>query len=350
MRRAMVGFVAIGVVGLVVAAGWADGPKPTPIKQTWASTGASFAETESLAACRLKSGEVRLFATCKSGHRVDIFDAATGKFLRSLGKKGKGIGEFDFPNGIAVSYLKRRHGESMPVLAVVERDNARVQLFDPETLNSIGVIGEKDLGQPYGLAFSYYGGQTTLYVTDEKPRDGHRIRAYRVTVAEISIESRCTLSFGDTDGPGEIKEAESIVADDASGLLFACDEKADDVKVYTLEGKFTGKIIGKGLIKDDPEGIVIIQKPERTLLVTEQRKDLTIWHTFDCKTHQHLGSFTGEPNIANTDGICILEEPFGPFKAGALFAVNRDEDVRAYPLEAFAGSGAAHASSSGEPE
>lgn len=308
------------------------------VREVWRSTGADYNETDSLAAYRATSGDVRLFATCKKGNRVDVFDAATGRFSKSFGRTGKALGEFGYPNGIAVVHFappaNASADESKPaVVVVVDRDNARVQCFRAEDLHPLASFGEGQLGKPYGVAVSYRDGSPTLYVTDAKPKDQYFVQTYRLKWSDGKVEAGYLHGFGDRTGPGAIREPESIVVDDAQGRILLCDEETLNVKVYSLDGQYSGKTFADGLIQGEPEGIVILDQPKGGVIVlTDQRKNVSVWHVFDRLTFRRLGSFTGEPVVANTDGICILPSAFGPFQGGALFAVNNDQDVRAYDL------------------
>lgn len=52
-------------------------------------------------------------------------------------------------------------------------------------------------------------------------------------------------------------------------------------------------------------------------------------------TMEHLGTFTGAVT-ANTDGIALTQRAFGPFPAGALYAVHDDGNVAAFSWAASA--------------
>lgn len=308
------------------------------IKQVWSMSGDPAAAVDSLAACRMPDGTVRLFATAKKADRVDVFDAATGALLGRWGRSGSRVGEFRYPNGIvAVTVTPAAARETEPAarrfVLVVERDNRRVQAFDAETMKPAGFFGSGELKRPYGAALSTQGNQVYLYVTQagELPR-GETVHVYRLQSTADGIQAEHVRAFGDQEGQGAIGEAESIVIDDDLGRVLLCDEVKKDVKVYDLQGRFTGTVFGSGLIKGDPEGIVIWPRAPGYIILTDQQKELTTWHAFDRRTFEHVLAFTGQPRIANTDGICLYGQPFGTFADGAFFAVHDDADVRAYTL------------------
>ncbi len=349
MRTMRAGLAAGLMLTWLVSTSWAE-PTLLKLKRVWASSGATIAETDSLAACRTADG-VRLMATCKAGHRIDIFDAATGRFLQSLGKKGSGPGEFDRPNGVAtwtfaVAPAAAATGGGQlvptPVLFVVERDNHRVQAFHAQSLAPLGLFGAAELRQPYGIAIAEHEGAAQVWITDAKAPPGQQIRRYRVTLAAGRLSAELTQTFGDVADKGRIRTPESITADVGNGRLLICDEddgrEAVNVKVYDLAGNFTGKTFADGMVVGEPEGIVVAGKNGKeddksgVIILTDQRKNLSVWHVFDRQTLRYSHSFTGEPTVANTDGICLFSEPFGDFPGGAFFAVNDDADIHAYRL------------------
>lgn len=305
--------------------------EPARIAQRWASSGIAYAETDSLAACRLADGAVRVYATAKDGNRIDVFDAATGRHVQSFGETGSATGQLAYPNGIIVATLDGR-----PFVLVVERDNHRVQAFRADSGEPAGVLGSDELHRPYGCALSLAGDAPLLFVTDTEVPAGETVNVFKLSLDGSALRGALVRSFGDSDGDGRIRTAESIAVDDRHGHVLLCDEheSARDVKVYTLDGAFTGRSFGRSDVVREPEGIAIVDSPgSGVIILTDQQKALSVWHLYDRRTFAHLASCTGEPTIANTDGICVLAEPFGPFAGGAMFAVHDDAEVRAYALE-----------------
>jgi 3-phytase len=320
--------------------GEAAGPSAVEVarvKQVWASQGLDYKDTDSLTACRLADGSVRVFATAKKGDWIDEFDAVTGKFVARHGLSGTLPGLFKYPNGIATVRFTAVGGKLEPaILLVVERDNARVQAFRADDWKLLGEFGHGELKKPYGVATIQVGGVVRAYITDDGAESDQAVKVYELHLDGEKIDARRIKAFGAKTGPGVILERESVVVDERQGRILLCDEdpKAHDVKVYTLNGRFTGQTFGKGIAKGDPEGIVVVDCPNGgAVILTDQQDDVTTWHFFTRDDYQHLGSFTGTPQVANTDGICVFAEPFGPFAKGAMFAVNDDSDVRAYDLK-----------------
>lgn len=342
MRKYVTAPIPITLLCVLMACGAAENNPPiAKVKQVWASSGTTYEETDSLAACRIDEKTVRLFATAKEGNFIDVFDAASGRFLQRIGKTGDGVREFRYPNGIvAVRFARQTGGRDSARIAilVVERDNRRVQAFWADDYQPAGIFGEDLLHKPYGVAVSYRGpeGQPNIVVTDNDTPTDKRVHQFALRIRGDRIEARHLRSFGDADA-GEVIEPESVVCDDTRQRIYLCDEykRQKNIKVYTLDGKFARQTFADGLIKGDPEGIALMNTPQRDLLiVTDQQDDVSIWHVFDANDYRHLGAFTGDPTIAKTDGICLFAKPFGPFTRGAMFAVHDDTDIRAYSLEA----------------
>ena len=334
---------ALAMMSLGLSAVNADQPvQIQQVPQCWASTGvAEYADTDSLAACSLPDGRTLVFASEKKANRVDVFDALTGKLIAVIGKPGAGVGEFAYPNGVIVASFAVGKGEqgsekTRAAVLIVERDNARVQAFWADTLKPAGVFGMGKLNKPYGGAISYRDGAVYLYVTDTECAPERTVSVFRLTCDGERVAGEFVRSFGDASGPGQIHEAESIAVDDKLGRVLLCDEDETqaDVKVYTTEGSFTGVTFGKGDIRREPEGVVVLDQPGAgVVILTDQRQEISVWNVYDRKTYQRITVFTGDPLISNTDGICVHAGPVGQHKRGLFLAVNNDLDVRAYPLD-----------------
>src|SRR5688572_4891594 len=99
-----------------------------------------------------------LMTTAKATDVILVHDAATGEPIRRLGGTGSGPGQLERPNGVAAI---------ADLLFVVERDNARIQVFSLPDLEAVGTFGEEELVRPYGIAaYQDQQGRVELYVTD----------------------------------------------------------------------------------------------------------------------------------------------------------------------------------------
>lgn len=280
-----------------------------------------------------------IVATAKSTHRLLLFDAADGRLLRTFGTEGAGPGQFRRPNGVAVV------GD---LLLVTERDNCRVQVLRLPNLTPLLTFGEGTLRFPYGItAFkgpqgievfvtdAYLGPQKTVPPAAEL---GERVRHFRLARFGDAWKACLVKSFGDTSGAGILHVVESIAADPDRRLLLIADEweHARDIKVYDLDGRFTGRLVGSGDFRDDPEGLALVACGDGGFwIATDQRAERTVFVLYDRNSFAALGSFTGRV-VANTDGIAVARSRTGDGSGGGLVAVNNDASVAAFPLRAVA--------------
>ena len=294
-----------------------------------------------------------LFATAKEGDSILLFDAASGEVLQELGQTGDGPLEFRRPNGIWVID---------DLLLVVERDNARVQVILLPDLTFVGFISHEDLRYPYGVSVHRAReGESSpfmyeMYITDnynpalegypaEEQLD-ERVHHVRFSVDGVGERDRPdgrdglllryeTVSlFGDITGDGLLMKVESILADPEYGRLYIADEAfaRRDIKIYTLDGEFTGEWIPNRYFSSEPEGIALYACEDGSgyLIGTDQHKtEENKYVVLDRETLEYLGAFRGEIT-RNTDGIWLTQKAFGPFPAGAFYAVHDDGSVTAF--------------------
>ncbi len=284
-----------------------------------------------------------IISTAKETDVLLIHDASTGEFISRACTSGTGMGELDRPNGVAVI-------DDMAI--VVERNNHRVQVFGLPDFNSLGAIGFEHLIKPYGLSvLKSSDGSYNLYVTDnyetateEIPADsllGKRVHHYQFSVLNDKVEWKLVRTFGATEGEGILKTVESLVADPFYNTLLISDETETEknIKVYSLDGVFTGSLVGDGLFKYEPEGIALYQSSDSTgyWICTDQSHTENLFHVFDRKTLTHLGTFMGE-GTKNTDGVALSQYAFGDFSQGAFYPVHDDGNVSAISWKTIADS------------
>ncbi len=276
-----------------------------------------------------------LIATAKQADVLVVYDAARGNTLHTVGKPGTGLGELERPNGIIVVN---------DILFVVERDNARIQVFDLPSFEPRGFIGEDTLIRPYGIFAYAEDDEHHLFITDnyETPEEtippdhelGKRVWHFTTVITNENIMVTGETAFGDTTGAGVLRKVETIWGDVAQNRLLIADEQELTVKEYTLEGTFTGQVIGDGLFLYEPEGIARWRTDNGSgwWIMTDQENNRTIFHVFNGDTLELAGTFTGSVT-ANTDGVALTAVPFEAFKRGAFFAVHDDGGVAAFSLE-----------------
>lgn len=158
----------------------------------------------------------RVLVVDSAAHQVAVF-GADGHHVKSIGARGSGPGEFNYPTSIGVDSQGRVYvGDSL---------NFRVQAFDAE-FNPLRQIGSKGdmpgyFAQPKGLALDR---DDNLYVVD-----GH-FEAVQV----FNPEGRLLMSFGhEGHGAGEFWLPTGIHADGAGRILVA-DSFNKRVQVFEL--------------------------------------------------------------------------------------------------------------------
>jgi 3-phytase len=272
--------------------------------------------------------------TTKETHQLLVLDAGDGSEVRRVGREGAGLGEFRRPNGIAIVD---------DLVLVVERDNARLQVLRLPNFDPVGAVGEQELRRPYGIAVHRLeGGVYDLYLTDQfevggladggDPALTGRVKQYRLETGVEHLRSRLIRSIGDPEGSGALLKVETIAVDPELDRLLVADEHSSriNVKIYTLDGRFTGTTVGDGVLTSEPEGIALWACGARGVwVVTDQHARRTLFHLFDRVTLEHLGAFSGAVT-ANTDGIALAQAPLAGFPDGALFAVDDDRRMAAF--------------------
>ncbi|MCZ7556947.1 MAG: phytase [Bacteroidia bacterium] len=333
------------VLSAVVQTGCGSGQKDTGqtpqnsierilVTEAWNSPRNETDNVDSPAFWYAPDGNHIVIATAKSTDRLLVYDAKSGKLLRTIGTSGSGIGQLKRPNGIAIV-------DDLAI--IVERDNHRIQVFRLPDGKPLGYFGADQLIKPYGIAVIRMDKGFSLYVTDNyetademvPPASelGRRVKRFSLTVTGDVAEGNYLGSFGETTGAGVLQIVESICADTVHNVLLIADEDSarNDVKVYDLDGRFTGDIVGKGLFKSQPEGIVLYECPDGGgyWVMTDQGKTENNFLVFDRVTFEFVGMFHGSAT-RNTDGIVLTQRSFDSFAAGAFFAIHDDGNVSAF--------------------
>lgn len=277
----------------------------------------------------------RVIASAKESDVLIVYDAVTGTELRRVGGSGTAEGRLERPNGVLVL------GDSL--LLVVERDNHRVQGFSLPSFQSVGVFGVADLINPYGLtAYEAAPGSYRVYVTDnyETPQEavpplselGRRVKWYDIAVRNGRLEATLGGAFGDTTAAGAIRIAESIMVDPVLQVLMIAEEDETDtqVKEYTLDGRFTGRTFGKGIITQQAEGIALWSCPDSSgyWVTTDQGDPVNSFYLWDRRSLEQRGSFRGAVTHT-TDGVALTQKSVGPYAEGVFYAAHADAAVAA---------------------
>ena len=314
-----------------------DAAEAVTVPETFATPMTPDDNIDSIASWTAPDGQVLLLATAKSTHRLVVYDGATGAFVRHVGERGAGAGQFDRPNGIAV----------VDDLAfVVERDNRRVQVLRLPGMQTVARFGAEVLGLPYGLWVNEVDGGYEIYVTDAymagedaggaeilPPLEelDRRVHRFAFVPQGSGFAARHIGAFGDTTPAGALRVVESLWGDPANDQLLIAEEDetyANELKVYDLEGKFSGRTLGAGVLQAQAEGIMLKTCADGSgwWITTEQGKGRTAFHLFERGSLAHAGAVTG-PSVANTDGIWLHDAPAANFPDGVLYAVHDDQGV-----------------------
>jgi 3-phytase len=298
------------------------------LREAFVSPMGASDDVDSPAAWRGPDGSVILMATAKGTHRIMAYDGATGELLGRWGRQGVAPGEFRRPNGIFV------HDDHV---YVVERDNRRVQVLSMPDFEHVAMFGDDVLLKPYGISGFERDGVLNLWITDDFDVTGEgdarwdrRVKHFTVSRSDTGVQARLERAFGDPDGQGRLTVVESIFADARHNRLLIADEDESQrvIKVYDLDGNYTGEDIGRGVFQAEPEGIALWPCGEDGgyLLMADQSHEANRFHLFDRAGLRHAGTFAGSV-VANTDGVAVLAEPAGAMVDGAFYAIHADQGV-----------------------
>jgi 3-phytase len=315
-----------------------DGIAAVGVKEAFVTSLTPVDNIDSIATWTPPDGGVWLIATAKDSGRLIVFDGNTGETLRTLGTRGAAPGQFERPNGIAV------FGD---LVFVVERDNHRVQALRLPEFEPAGLFGADELIKPYGLWLretapleleidvtdSYQSADGSLPPVTEL---GRRLKRFRVAIDGGEI-GRAALerSYGDTTEKGAIRWIESIVADPQHDRVMIPEEYIEiepgEIRVYDLQGRYTGADMGRGLFGGQPEGMALYACADGSgyWIATDQQLDSNRFHVFDRRSLDYLGSFQGD-TVQFTDGVALHASPTERFPGGAFYAVHHDQGVVAF--------------------
>ncbi len=149
-------------------------------------------------------------------HRVEVF-APDGRHLRTIGTRGEGPGELNFPSYAAVAPDGK--------LYVADTGNFRIAVFDPEGafVTTMGAVGEGpgQFGKVKGMAFDAFG---NLYVVDGQVG----------VVQMFNRNLRPLMSFGGTAEHPAFMKAPNGIAIDSKNNIYVSDYMFNHVNQYAL--------------------------------------------------------------------------------------------------------------------
>jgi len=325
--------------------------EPVQVNEVFFTTDQARENIDSPASWTSPQGQTLLFATSKEGHSVNVFDGTNGMMLQRIGGQGIELGQFDRPNGIWVID---------DFMLVVERDNRRVQVLSLPSMIPLTSFGEEILGKPYGLYVRKLNEREfDVYVTDNYetksggiPADaelGQRVQRFLFESEGTTAEAEWVDAFGETSGSGRLFVVESIHGDPVHNRLLVAEELEDgergrSVKLYDLEGHYTGVNMGEGIFKAQVEGIALYptSETEGYWIITDQSKVENLFHVFDRVTLKHLGSFKGQYTL-NTDGVWASPLATARYPKGLFYTCDNDRAISAFDFaEIFKALGLEH--------
>lgn len=315
--------------------------EPVTVEEAWLTARDERDNVDSLAVWTGPEDRNWLLATAKESHLLIVYDAATGERLFEVGGMGDAPGRLLRPNGISVVDDR---------VWVVERDNHRVQVFGLPDFTPLGTFGTGVLEKPYGLWIQVRSGGYRVFVTDayEMPDESvppdseldRRLHRFDVTFDDNALSARHGGALGQTSGPGVLKKVESLHGDPAHDRLLVADELAAelDIKLFDLDGAFTGEVFADGILRHEPEGIALYACPDASgyWIVTDQDETDNRFLVFDRVTLEPLGAFTGAVT-ANTDGVWLHRNALPGFPGGVFYAVHDDGSAAAFDLQRVIG-------------
>ena len=250
------------------------------------------------------NGQQWLLSSTKATHSILVEDASNGAFIKRVGGLGSQLGQFNRPNGVWVID---------DLLFVVERDNRRVQVMALPSFSAIGTFAEEELVNPYGLYVRGIGdGLYEAYVTDnyetadesipENSKLGERVAVYEVEVEGVSdgtMDFDFVRFIGETSGDGALRIVESIYGDPENGNLLIAEEDNEHAtsgfKVYDFDGNYQDRILAKGSILGQSEGIALVpgKGSGGFWICTDQGMRQNVYRVFDRQSLDFLGAFEG---------------------------------------------------------
>ncbi|MBP7368086.1 MAG: phytase, partial [Pseudoxanthomonas sp.] len=289
----------------------------------------------------LQDGKRMLVATAKASDQLVVYDGDSGQRLRTVAGPGAELGQLSRPNGIAT--IDDRFA------FVVERDNHRVQMFSLPDFTPLLAFGQEQLQQPYGLwvrplddgyevlvSDAYMAGEDAQGDDIVPPLEqlDRRFQRYQVRQAADQWSATASGAFGDTSAAGAIRVPESLFGDVDNNRLLVAEEDVPTgtrLREYDLQGKYLGRDVGTGNYVAQAEGIALLRCADGSgwWLASDQFADRTVFHLFDRRSLEHVGSFAGEAT-GLTDGVWLDPRGDARFPQGAFYASHLDQGVAAF--------------------
>ncbi len=195
-----------------------------------------------------------LFVSDEANHRISSF-SSKGEFLGKWGEYGNGDGQIDRPSGLAFDAEEN--------ILVVDTMNHRIQKFtkDGKFLMKWGSFGdgEGQFNMPWGIAVDELG--DVLVVDWRNDR-----------VQKFNANGEFILSFGKSgSGDGEFNRPAGVAVD-SDGDIYVADRDNNRVQLFNSEPRFIDEFIGDAtLSKASREYMMTNANPNRLRDVADMR-------------------------------------------------------------------------------
>ncbi len=259
--------------------------------------------------------------TEKGGGAVMVFKAdRQATFVRRFG-------DFKRPNGISIIQGVSIGEKKRDLAFVTDRDGNSVSIFSIPDFEKLGVFAE-DVVQPMGVSVISRNRTLQAYIIPKKRVGDAGAFRYRISESNGKLVGTRDLTFGKELSVGQ----ETVMADTPRNRLYVADESAQDIVVYTLDGKFIRRF-GKGVFQAQVEGIVVVETRNGPVLIASDQLERTEFEFFDIRTSRHLG--TTVTTAMRTDGIAVFGKPLPDFPTGLFVAQSDPEGTGGKQAEYF---------------
>jgi DNA-binding beta-propeller fold protein YncE len=213
----------------------------------------------------------RLYVADTGRHQIDVFSTESGAFLFQFGERGRGPGQFVFPNDVNIDH----NG----VIYVADTGNHRIQVFAAHGgfLRQFGGFGLSggQLNGPVSLALPPDG---TLHVAD---KGKSRIQVYSTAGAYLGHYGAPGTRLG------QFRSLHSIAAD-RHGRIYAADRASWWVTLFGIDGqallRFQPRFVDGTVAV--PLGLALM--PDETLVVSGSRSPVSLRPGRDLETATYL--------------------------------------------------------------
>jgi DNA-binding beta-propeller fold protein YncE len=174
-----------------------------------------------------------------ANNKVKIFNR-NGKFVRSVGRAGKGEGEFGYPVGMDI--------DAQGDIYIADTRNRRIQVLDPNG----NYLSKIDLSRWHArpVAVKVHGSTRHIYVTDA---DNHQVLCF-------DNDGAFKFSWGHLgEHPGEFRFP-GMTAIDPNGDFYVVDILNGRVQIFSAQGKHPQPISELGVSPGQlfrPKGIAV---------------------------------------------------------------------------------------------